>query len=68
MQSSPFTVIFAPSSSDRVYTLLYTEDLVDGPWTNVPGQHRIPGGVGADSLTDTNVGPGRVYGIAVEIP
>jgi hypothetical protein len=57
------------SSSNRVYTLNWRSNLVNGVWTNVPGAGPRVGAGGADTLQDTNVPPkGPFYRLKVELP
>ena len=65
----PITVTFEPGSTERAYTLLTTDDLISGVWTNVPGSVRRPGIGGIGSMQDTNPPPQRsFYIIQVEMP
>lgn len=69
----PIVITFRPGSSGRVYTLLATDDLVSGVWSNVPGvSPRIGHGGGGgheDTLGDGNDPPaGPFYRIEVELP
>ncbi len=66
----PPVVIFRPGSTGRVYRLVGRMDLVDGPWTNVPGAGPRPGGGEAtDTLSDTNAPlKGPFYHVVVELP
>jgi parallel beta-helix repeat protein len=65
----PFSLRFQ-SSAGRRYTLFSTSDL--GPpttWTPVPGQIRIPGTGGLDTLTDSGVaGSKKFYRLSAELP
>ena len=64
----PFTIYFV-SSSNRLYTLHQCTDPASGTWTEVPGQVRMPGAGGPDSLEDTNTLAGaRGYRVAVQLP
>ena len=67
--SSPVQIEFL-SSSNRVYTLYACDDLVNGAWSNVPGQVRREGAGGPDAMTDTNPPPGgfRSYRLGVDLP
>jgi YD repeat-containing protein len=56
------------SSSNRLYTLAASPNLIPGSWTNVPGQVRVPGNGAPLSLTDTNAVPQRFYRVRVEMP
>ena len=64
----PAAVSFTPSSTGRLYSLLYTGDLIHGPWTNVPGTSPRPGTGAADTLTDTNAWTNASYRIHVDMP
>lgn len=64
----PAAVSFTPSSTGRLYSLLYTGDLIHGPWTNVPGTSPRPGTGAADTLTDTNAWANASYRIRVDMP
>ena len=66
----PFVITFRPASTERVYTLKTTDDLVDGPWIKVPGAGPRPGGGEAtDTLTDDNESTkGPFYRVEVELP
>jgi len=50
----PWTVWFAPSSTNRRYTLEFSTNLIQRPWPCVPGQFDVPGLGGVQSLNDTN--------------
>ena len=66
----PFTLRFQSSSSRR-YTLSSASDLAPPPtpWTPVPGQIRVPGSGGLDTLTDSSAaGPKKFYHLGVELP
>lgn len=56
------------SSSNRVYTLLWSLDLKAGYWFPVRQEFRIPGSGGLDSLTDPYDDPACFYKVQVEIP
>lgn len=66
--SSPIRVHFE-ASTNRVYSLLYTEALDGGHWAEVPGQSRVrfstPGLQWLTDNVDTNT---RAYRIQVELP
>jgi parallel beta-helix repeat protein len=65
----PFTLRFQ-SSAGRRYTLSATVDLTPpASWAPVPGQIRIPGTGGLDTLTDNNAStPNKFYRLNVELP
>ncbi|MCX6912116.1 MAG: hypothetical protein NT167_03510 [Verrucomicrobia bacterium] len=63
----PWTIYF-DSSSDRAYTLSWCSNLVDGIWTNVPGQESREGVGGLDQMQDTNTSPGRFYRLKADLP
>jgi YD repeat-containing protein len=69
----PVSVTFRPGSTNRVYRLMGTDDLVTGAWTNVPGAGPRPGtGAGPDrqdTIFDENDPPaGPFYRIKVQCP
>ncbi|MFH0908367.1 MAG: zinc-dependent metalloprotease family protein [bacterium] len=68
--TGPRSIQFGPSSTGRIYTLQYVDDLVPGTWSNIPDQVDLPGdGTSQDVLSDTNGTPDRrVYRIGVELP
>jgi len=60
--------IYFASSSERVYTLYATEDLLKGDWIAVPQGGRLGRG-GFDSLQDNNDPPiGNFYRLEVALP
>jgi hypothetical protein len=61
-------VWFQTSSAARVYRLLYTTNLVNGVWTNLPGTGWTVGQPGQMSLSDTNAAPIRFYRVQVQLP
>jgi parallel beta-helix repeat protein len=65
----PFTLRFQ-SSAGRRYTLFSATDLtLPVTWTPVPGQIRVPGTGGLDTLADGGVaGPNKFYRLGVELP
>ena len=65
--SSPVHVYFQ-SSSNRLYTLRYTTNVVPVVWAEVPGQVDVPGSGGLDALTDTTNGLRRFYRLGVRAP
>jgi|GEM_PF-2798426 len=66
----PVVIRFELASTQRAYTLQYTDDLSSGIWYNVPGTERHAGTGGEDSLSDDNVPATkrRFYRMKVEIP
>jgi hypothetical protein len=62
------TVRFTPSSTGRMYRLLYSTNLLAAGWTNLPGAVAIPGAGGTMSLSDTNTAVQRFYKIGVQLP
>jgi hypothetical protein len=62
----PVTVYFQ-SSSNRIYTLQSSTNLLTG-WTPVPGQASMPGNGGLMGLTDINSASQQFYRVSVEIP
>lgn len=67
-QSAGRVVQFVPSSTGRMYRLLYATNLLAGGWTNLPGAEVVQGAGGAMSLTDTNSAAVRFYRIGVQMP
>lgn len=65
--NSPITMRF-DSSASRDYTLIMSEDLVGGIWTNVPGMGPRAGVDGADAFVVTNDNPKGNYSVRVEMP
>ncbi len=69
LQSGPvFDFRFYPASLDRVYTLQFCGDLVEGEWSNVTNAVRQPGRSGIDTLRDTDPKDLGFYRITVELP
>jgi len=56
------------SSTGRVYTLQFAEDIIQNVWTNMPGQIDLPGNGSAFNLTDLSPGTNRSYRINVKLP
>ena len=57
------------SSGSRIYSLLWSSNLVEGIWMVVPGQQDIPGSGGADSLINPAPGePPTFYRVEVKMP
>jgi alpha-tubulin suppressor-like RCC1 family protein/rhodanese-related sulfurtransferase len=63
-------VQFFPSAPDRLYTLQWCTNLVEGVWRTVPGQVRVAGTGGPGELSDTNSAAGspRFYRVRVDLP
>jgi hypothetical protein len=57
-----------PSSVGRLYTLQRCEDLATGTWVDVPGQTRISGSGGMDSLSDPEPHAACFYRVILESP
>lgn len=55
-------------SSLRQYTLLWSTNLVEGSWTNIPAQTDIMDTGWLDSLSDPCNHPACFYQLEVEIP
>ena len=61
--------VYFQSSTGRLYTLEFINDLISGGWTNLPGQTDVRGTGGPDSLQDTNDPPAaRTYRLKVRRP
>ncbi|MDA0321665.1 MAG: DNRLRE domain-containing protein [Verrucomicrobia bacterium] len=57
------------TSTGRVYTLKFTDDIESGIWSNFPGLINIPGtGTGTNAFLDSNDVPKRFYQINVDLP
>ncbi|MFA7175059.1 MAG: hypothetical protein WC340_16925, partial [Kiritimatiellia bacterium] len=65
----PVVMRFVPASTERVYTLQYTDDL-GSEWHDVPGAMGHVGAGGEDSLSDGNAPAtgGRFYRMKVDLP
>ncbi len=57
-----------PSSSNRVYTLDRSAELVSGGWSNVTGSVRVPGTGAVQAFGDTNAVPAAFYRVSAELP
>ena len=55
------------TSTGRVYTLKFSDDIESGIWSNVPGLIDVPG-TGTNSFLDSNDVPRRFYQINVDLP
>ncbi|MGD9782542.1 MAG: choice-of-anchor Q domain-containing protein [Kiritimatiellia bacterium] len=65
----PAVVTFDPGSAARLYTFQFTEDLLAGGWSNVPGTVPRRGAGGIDSMQDAGTLPARsLYRLQVEVP
>lgn len=60
------TVVFAPTSSRRHYTLQYREDLIGSVWSNVPGQVDLPGSGTVQALQDVSFRQQKFYRVEVK--
>ncbi|MEM7395351.1 MAG: hypothetical protein AAF492_23715, partial [Verrucomicrobiota bacterium] len=69
-QSSSRIIHFGYSSSERNYTLQWTDDLLSPVWSNVLGQIELPGNDSdTDNLTDsTPILLRRYYRVRVSFP
>jgi hypothetical protein len=61
------TVVFAPASTRRYYTLARREDLASGGWSNVAGQAGVIGGGGMQTLRDTSTTARAFYRVHVTV-
>jgi len=55
------TIQFAPSATDWLYTLQYRASLLEGDWSNVPGQGPRPGIGRRDAMVHTNAPAAGFY-------
>ena len=60
-------VAFTPASTRRYYTLMRSEDLTAGGWSNVVGQVSVAGGGGSQTLQDTNAASRAFYRVNVTV-
>jgi len=67
ISSGPPTVLHFTSSSQRYYSLVSSEDLIGGTWSNVSGQVNIQGTGGLDSLQDALSQTNHFYHLEVNI-
>lgn len=49
------------SSADRVYTLYWCTNLIDGTWSVVPGMERRPGQGGPDAMLHSHIEPRNAF-------
>jgi uncharacterized repeat protein (TIGR01451 family) len=69
VSNRPAREVWFDSSAQREYTLQYSGDLVEGTWSNVPGQTQQAGSGNLFSLSDTNTAAqSRSYRVHVEVP
>jgi len=61
-------VCFRPTSTGRLYRLLYATNLVSGVWTDLTVAAPAPGLAGQMSLVDTNPAPFGFYRVHVQVP
>lgn len=66
--AGPPATIHFDSSSNRLYTLLWSADLVSNAWTNVPGAPSRMGIGGSDSMIISNALPTGFYKLEVAVP
>jgi hypothetical protein len=64
----PDRSVFFLSSSNRLYTLLWTTNLWDGQWTNVPDKADIRGSGTLTNLLDVGGAGQRFYRLGVRLP
>lgn len=64
----PVVVTFEPGSSARLYSFQFTEDLMGGVWSNVPGAFPRLGAGGEDAMQDAGGFARPTYRIQVEVP
>jgi hypothetical protein len=56
-----------PSATNREYTLQQRTNLIEGAWTDIPGQTRVPGGL--QPLTNAaGIDAARFYRVVVDLP
>lgn len=60
-------VAFSPASTRRYYTLARRERLTAGVWDDVPGQVRVAGGGGAQTLRATNTASQAFFRVGVTV-
>jgi len=64
----PSKVVYFPSSSNRLYALLWTTNLSQGVWTNLLGLTPVRGTGSLFGLSDTNTTQPRFYRVDVQLP
>ena len=64
----PAVVTFEPGSPARLYTFQFTEDLVGGAWSNVPGAFPRLGFGGEDAMQDAGASARPIYRLQVDVP
>jgi len=64
----PTNAVYFQSSSNRLYRLEWTTNLVAGSWTNLPGATPTTGNGHLFWLTDTNAAAARFYRVTVRVP
>lgn len=57
-----------PSSSNRVYMLKWSTNLMNGTWSDIAGQTPVDGSGSVMTLSDTNSTPSRFYRVGVALP
>jgi len=65
MSNTTYCALYFQSSSNRMYSMEYCDQLVTGLWTGVAGQTNQAGAGGADSLVDTNRTTAAAYRLRV---
>jgi hypothetical protein len=65
--ASAASVVFAPSSSRRYYTLVRRPGLDTGTWGDVSGQTGVHGVGGEQALQDTEAAPQMFYRVRVSV-
>ena len=65
---APTNAVCFLSSSNRLYRLEWTTNLIAGVWTNTPSVVPVAGNGGLFWLTDTNAPSPRFYKVSVRVP